>query len=42
MEKYLPELVEHPNPTWSKLYYRLKRMWVICHKIMLPNILGKL
>lgn len=42
MEKHLPELIEPSNPTWSKLYYRLKKVWVVCHKILLPNILRKL
>lgn len=42
MEKYLPELIERSNPIWSKLYYRLKKVWVVSHKILLPNILRKL
>lgn len=42
MEKYLPELINSPNPTWSKLYYRLKKVWAVCHKILLPKILMKL
>lgn len=42
MEKYLPELINRPNPTWSKLYYRLKKVWAVCMKILLPQILMKL
>ena len=41
MEKYLPELIDRPNPTWSKLYYRLKKVWAVCQKILLPSMLRK-